>query len=112
MKSLRTYTLAAACIIAGTAFQANAGSITEVTANAVTDKQEATVDFTDLDLSSPQGQEALHYRLSRAAEQVCGPSDVRKAGSVAQAARNASCYKESLSRALSDVNTSAVATTN
>ncbi|EED30828.1 hypothetical protein NOR53_63 [gamma proteobacterium NOR5-3] len=114
MKAFRKVTIATA--VSGLwlvmAVQANAESTTEVIADSITTPTQVAVNFSDLDLSSAAGQEALHYRLARAAEQVCGHSDLRRAGGVAQAARNGECYEQSLSRALSNVNAAAVASTN
>ena len=114
MKVTRKTTIASAVfgMLAGMAVQASAETVTSVTADAVTEKTQRTVSIADLDLTSPEGQEALHYRLARAAEQVCGPSDLRQAGSIAQANRNRDCYRQSLSEAMAEVNQSAVASTN
>ncbi|WP_439106670.1 UrcA family protein [Congregibacter sp.] len=114
MKATRNLTIATAMsgVLAVFALQANADSTTEVVADSVASPSQVAVDVSDLDMSSATGQQALHYRLANAAEQVCGHSDLRRAGSVAQAARNAECYEQSLSRALSKVTASAVASTN
>lgn len=114
MKALRKVTFATAVsgLLAVVALQASAESTTEVVAHSITTPTQVAVNFSDLDLDSSAGQEALQYRLARAAEQVCGHSDIRRAGGVAQAARNAECYEQSLSRALSNVHSSAVASTD
>ncbi|WP_439100440.1 UrcA family protein [Congregibacter sp.] len=114
MKSIRRVLFATAVsgVLAAFAVQASASSITEVIADSVTNPTQVAVNFSDLDLDSATGQKVLHYRLARAAEQACGHSDIRRAGSVARAARNMDCYEQSLSRALSKVNASAVAAAN
>lgn len=96
----------------GIAIQAQAGGVTEVTASSIAEAQQVTVNYTDLDLTSPAGQKVLYSRISNAAEAVCGAADLRRAGSLAQASKNQDCYRDSLSRALSKVNESVVATTN
>lgn len=97
---------------AGAAMQAHAQSDTRVVAPSPAALQQKVVSYADLDLQSPEGQQALHYRISKAAEQVCGASDVRRAGSVARAARNAECYEQSISRAMAKISASAVASIN
>jgi len=111
MKAIRSVVIATAVsgFLAVTALQVNAESTTEVVADSVATSTQVAVNFSDLDLSSAAGQEALQYRLARAAEKVCGHSDVRRAGGVALAARNGECYEESLSRALSNVISATVA---
>lgn len=99
-------------LVSGIAMQAQAGGVTEVTASAITNAQQVTVNYTDLDLTSPAGQKVLYSRISNAAEAVCGAADLRRAGSLVQASKNQDCYRDSLSRALSKVNESVVATTN
>jgi UrcA family protein len=95
--------------LAAVALHASADSTTEVTANALTQPATVVVNVADLNLNTPEGQSALLYRVSNAAEQVCGARDVRSAGGVAQAARNADCYEASLDRALSSVAAATVA---
>ncbi|WOJ96684.1 UrcA family protein [Congregibacter brevis] len=114
MKTFKKVGIAAVVsgFFAVSALQANAESTTEVTADSVGTSSQVSVNYSDLDLNSAAGQKALHYRLATAAEKVCGHSDSRRAGGVAQAARNEDCYEQSLSRALSKVSASAVASTN
>ena len=114
MKTIRHTAIAVAafCAAAGTTFQAQANEVTEVVTSSARAPQQLAVNFGDLDLSSAKGQEVLYYRLSRAAEAVCGSDNVRITGSVSQATRNASCHDEALSRALSEVHRTAVASTN
>lgn len=103
---------AALGLMAGLSVAANADSETTVTANSILQEKQVSVSFEDLDLNSPQGQETLYYRISRAAERVCGPSDIRQAGGLSQATRNRDCYRDSLSRALSEVSTGIAVVTN
>lgn len=111
MKAAQNLTMftATAGLLAIMTAQANAGSgTTEVVAGSVTAPTEVAVNLSDLNLNSVDGQTTLHYRLARAAEQVCGPGDIRRAGSVSLAARNDECAEESLSRALSKVTASSL----
>ncbi|MFT4768534.1 MAG: UrcA family protein [Glaciecola sp.] len=114
MKALRKVTIATAVsgMLAVVALQASAESTTKVVADYIATPTQVAVNFSDLDLTSAAGQEALQYRLASAAEQACGHSDFRRAGSVSRAARNDECYEQSLSRALSKVTASSVASTN
>ena len=98
--------------LATAAASASAASVTTVTAEPPRDSVSVTVSFEDLDLTSEKGQETLYYRLSRAAETVCGSANVRETGNLGHAARNADCQDAALSRALSEVNASAVASTH
>lgn len=99
-------------VLGGAALQASAESMTMVTADKLGTAIEKTVNIADLNISSPEGQDALYSRISRAAKQVCGPSNRRDAGSLRMARRNRDCYEDALSRALSEVNKSAVAAAN
>ena len=114
MKTFRSslITTAVVGLLAGTALQASAQETTRVTADALHEVHSVAVGVADLNLNSPQGQKVLYNRIARAAEQVCGAQDVRRAGDLAQARRNRVCYKDAISRAMSDVNASAVAVAN
>ena len=111
MKALRTLatTTAVVGLLAGTALQASAQSTTEVTAKRLQDQRSVAVNFADLNLDSPEGQEVLYNRIARAADEVCGPRSTRRAGSLAQASRNRTCYKETISRSMSKISSSALA---
>ena len=49
--------------------------------------QSVSVDTAPYNLSSAAGQEMLYSKLQRAAEQVCGETDLRKAGSLRRSKR-------------------------
>lgn len=68
-----------------------------------------TVSLADLNLASAEGQEAMYYRLSGAAERVCGSQDYRTAGSPKLAAENRACYERALSDALAQASATALA---
>ncbi|MFT7288462.1 MAG: UrcA family protein [Halieaceae bacterium] len=115
MKALRNKTIATAVLgmLAGISLHASAGSVTEVTAQDLSEQHhQLTVNIADLDLDSAAGQQALYYRISSAAKEVCGSTDVRIAGGPAQSTRNKACYRESLSKAMSAVPRTAVASSN
>ena len=114
MKALRTSVIAAAVVglLAGTALQASARSTTEVTANRLLDEQSVVVNFADLNLNSHKGRDALYNRIARAADKLCGARTLRRAGNLAQVARNKACYKETISRAMSEIRATAVAVVN
>lgn len=105
-------TTAAFGLMSGMALGASAAGLTEVTSTPIGEMAQISVSFADLNLDTPEGQEVLHYRISRAAGQICGPNDTRRAGGVAQAARNEDCYRISFSKALSEISHSIVASTN
>ncbi|MDO8860621.1 UrcA family protein [Haliea sp. E1-2-M8] len=69
----------------------------------------ASVSVADLNLSSVEGRDALHGRLSQAAREVCGPTDYRVAGSIRVAANNRACQKSAVAGALAQVNAGQIA---
>ena len=108
-------TLAAAVIGIAAGFSLNASADvygeTVVTTSAE-GLQQVAVSYDDLDLSSAKAQETLHYRISRAAEKVCGPTNPRAAGSITQATENKQCFESAMSDAMSQMTTSQVASTS
>ena len=62
-----------------------------------------SVNFSDLDLSSTEGQEVLEGRLKQAAKSVCGSTNVKIAGSLANARANRACFKAALADAKASV---------
>ncbi|MET0535150.1 MAG: UrcA family protein [Steroidobacter sp.] len=64
------------------------------------------VGYTDLDLSQPADVRLLYTRLQRASAQVCG--DYKDLRSLAMKRAYDACYEKSLSRAVDEVNHSAV----
>ena len=61
------------------------------------------VDLSDLDLTSAKGEQTMQVRLQRAARQVCGPVDLKTAGSLKNVRENRTCFNEAYSNALEDV---------
>lgn len=115
MKNVINRTLASAVIgiAAGFAMTASAGDF-EVTQVTTTQDglQQAAISYDDLDLSTARGQETMYFRISAAAEQVCGSSNPRDAGGITQATENKVCYERAMSEAMSQMNASQVATIN
>lgn len=66
-------------------------------------RAERVVTYTDLDLTAEQGREALTHRVNRAAQNVCGPTDHRLAGSLRAAARNRDCAREAYDNAIARI---------
>jgi len=112
MKNVINRTLASAVlgIAAGVALNASAENF-EVTQVTTTQEglQQAAISYDDLDLSTSKGQEAMYFRISAAAEQVCGARNPRDAGGITQATENKVCYERAMSEAMSQLNASQVA---
>ena len=66
----------------------------------------AVVNYTDLNLSNPADVRSLYERLQRASARVCG--DYKDLRSLAMKRAFDACYQDSLSRAVDEVNHSAV----
>ena len=115
MKNVINRTLASAVIgiAAGVALNASAEDydVTQVT-TTVDGLQQAVVKHADLNLASVKGQKTLHFRINAAAQQVCGSSNPRVAGGLAQAIDNKACYERAVSEAMAQLNASQVATIN
>jgi UrcA family protein len=62
---------------------------------------ELAVAYGDLDLASPQGVQALHRRLTAAAERVCPRTDLRLNATEKAAARE--CRKRALEHAVREI---------
>lgn len=99
-------------LTAGVALNASADTYGEtLVTTSAEGLQQITVAYDDLDLSSARAQETLHYRISRAAEAVCGPTNPRAAGGITQATENKQCYEAAMSDAMSQMTASQVAST-
>jgi UrcA family protein len=62
---------------------------------------ELEVEYGDLDLTKPEGVQALHRRLTAAAERVCPRTDGRVSAPDKAAAR--ACRKQALERAVHEI---------
>lgn len=56
--------------------------------------------------ATEKGRAVLERRIRRAAEQVCGPQDLRTAGTLDELIDNRKCFKNSVARAMRAVNSS------
>lgn len=72
-------------------------------------QQSISVAIADLNLASDAGIAALYQRLQRAAETVCGPQDLRNAGSITALRMNKNCYADALDRAVAGIGHEALA---
>jgi UrcA family protein len=97
-------------LIAGTvctltiAGSAHATSETLVVAPQVSSDEEIRyVDYSDLNIRSDAGMAMLMGRIERAAREVCGSEDYRRAGSSGRASRNAQCQEGAIADALSQL---------
>lgn len=68
-----------------------------------------SVAIADLNLASDAGITLLYQRLQRAAETVCGPQDLRNAGSITALRINKDCYTDALDRAVAGIGHEALA---
>ena len=59
--------------------------------------------YVSTELATTEGREALQTRLERAAKKVCGPINVRDAGSLRNMSRNKQCYDQALQAAASQI---------
>lgn len=67
------------------------------------DENSITVSYADLDVDSAAGARTLYTRLRSAAEQVCDVGSHLKLGSLAATAVAKDCYRESLDRAVAEI---------
>ena len=111
MKVTRNSTLAATFLglLAAASLPASAEDVTEVTASAIAEQTAITVSYDDLDLTSPEGVDTLHYRIANAAREACGSADLLRVGSLQSANRNQACYETSLSDAMASIPAAQVA---
>lgn len=97
-------------VTAGMSGMAMAGSYNEtVVTTTAKGLRTATVSYADLDLNTASAQQTLHFRISNAAEKVCGSVDRARAGSLAQATENRSCYNNAMNAAMRDISNGQVA---
>lgn len=87
--------LAASTLVTATANAAYPGNLATETSTSVT--------ISDLNLATEAGIDVLYKRLQQAAEVVCGPQDLRSAGSITALRRNKACYSDALDRAVAGI---------
>ncbi len=97
-------------ITAGMSGMTMAGSYNETVVSTSSEGlRTATVSYADLDLNNTEARETLNFRISRAAEKVCGSVDRSLAGSLGQAAKNRSCAKNAMGEAMRNLSNGQVA---
>ena len=89
-----TAAAAVALMSAGSAF-ADAWGDTHVTTTAE-GVRSVTVSYADLDLNETEGRLTMEYRVRAAAREVCGSTDYRITGSLAQANQNKECAERAI----------------
>ena len=95
-----------------TSLNAGAGEIEETLAHPLSiETQTVTVEYDQMELATEEGREAVEFRISKAAREVCGPSSVKEAGDLEFATRNRQCYRDAVSAAHSQLETAAAAVT-
>jgi UrcA family protein len=102
-KNVRVARVVAAFGVAALCFGAISANASDQSDAAVA---KAVVNYTDLNLSSEADVRSLYARLQRASARVCG--DYKDLRSLAMKRAYEACYQESLSRAVDEVNHSAV----
>lgn len=114
MKAFRNSTMAIAVVglLAGAALPASAESVTEVTADRLTEVVEITVSYADLNLDTAAGQETLQNRIASAARQACGSGRYREIGDLRAATRQKECFESAMAQAMSEVSAAQVAGIN
>lgn len=106
----KTICAAVFTITAGMSGIAMAGTYNETVVTTSTEGfRTATVSYADLDLNNSGAREILNFRISNAAKKVCGSVDRGLAGSLGQAAKNRSCYKNAMDEAMRNLSNDQVA---
>ncbi|GAB3274496.1 UrcA family protein [Parahaliea aestuarii] len=104
------WAMASAAALALLAGQAQAENYSETLVKSPAVRTQA-VSYDDLDISSSEGMQTLHYRISAAARDVCGSNDHRITGHLSAAVDNQACYERAVNEALSQINAGQVAST-
>ena len=102
-KNVRVARVVAAFGVAALSFAAASAQAGDQSDAAVA---KSVVNYTDLDLSNPADARSLYERLQRASARVC--SDYKDLRSLAMKRAYDACYEKSLSRAVDEVNHTAV----
>jgi len=69
-----------------------------------------SIQYAPTELSTESGRAKLYADIKRAAREVCGPTGLRDAGSLALASRNRRCAEQALSDAMAQVDSGHLAT--
>lgn len=103
-------TVAVLGVAAGLSLAASAGQWDEtvVQGHSMNDKS-VSISYSAADAATPEGRALLEARIEQAARDICGPSDLHLAGSLATAARNDECFEQTVDDALSQIGANSVA---
>ena len=97
-------------ITVGMSGMATAGSYNEtVVTTSAEGFRTTTVSYADLDLNKASARESLNFRISSAAEKVCGSKNRSSVSSLAQASKNRSCYNNAMEEAMRNLSNGQVA---
>ncbi len=69
-----------------------------------------SIQYAPTELSTESGRAKLYADIKRAAREVCGPTGLRDAGSLALASRNRRCAEQAVSDAMAQVDSGHLAT--
>jgi UrcA family protein len=106
----KTICAAVFTITAGMSGMAMADSYNEtVVTTSAEGFRTTTVSYADLDLNNTDAREILHFRISHAAEKVCGSVNRNLAGSLAQAGKNRSCHNNAMDEAMHSISNGQIA---
>ena len=102
---------AAMGLAAFVSFQASAGEFEETYVEGrKLDADYIRIQYSSDALANAAGREELMARIEHAASAVCGPADLREAGSLKLANRNRDCFESAVDDALTQVDAGQVAT--
>lgn len=99
----------------GIAMSATVPAVAERAAQAVmpgadTGIRTVSIQYAPTELSTDSGRAKLYADIKRAAREVCGPTGLRDAGSLALASRNRRCAEQAVSDAMARVDSGRLAT--
>lgn len=102
-------TALAASFAIGLSMQASAEDAPDQ-ANPAAITESLRVSYVQADLATAEGRAAVQARIRQAAEQVCGPTGYREAGSPALASHNRQCVAQATAEAMEQLADTQVAT--
>lgn len=100
---------AALSLTIGFCAQVGAEEVQDYSIPAATSTQSVSIHYAPADLSTKESRAILQSKIKQAAEQVCGPTGYREAGSLAIASHNRKCVNDALEAAHSQLDESRVA---
>lgn len=71
--------------------------------------ESVSISYSNAELGTEEGRSTLQRKIKRAAEQVCGPTSYREAGSLAIASQNRKCVNDAVTAAATQLDASSVA---